>query len=162
MQVKVARLIPVLALRAHGDIPEVVVGDGHGLAAPLGHDGVVEDLLVPIGLVGQTVHNAHHGELADHEHHGIGRGAVRMGTNWVKFVVPLRVVPQWQAEPWVLGHGSWFGETADGCEKRSTDRWHERSSACAVFISFDETMPAYQHSAGVYKVGMVGCAACPA
>ena len=44
---------------------DVILGLGQGLVAPLGNDGVVKHLLMPVGFICESVHQDHHGHFAN-------------------------------------------------------------------------------------------------
>jgi hypothetical protein len=58
-------LLPVNALSTRGTTPEIIVGPRKSLCTPFGGDLVIQDLLMPVWLVGETINDKHHSHLAD-------------------------------------------------------------------------------------------------
>ena len=66
-----------------GQPVQAILGLLQGLGAPLGDDGLVEDLGVPAGLVGQRVHDGQHEDLAQLEEFRRRAGQVEGDGNWI-------------------------------------------------------------------------------
>lgn len=89
--------IPIRGLVVVGDgdaLPQVLVGPSEGFRLPLAGDGVVEDLDVPVWLVGQALHDQHHSHLTDEQHLRVGAVAVVVDAHRVHDeVVAPRLAP---------------------------------------------------------------------